>query len=41
MYSVTKTAIIIVMHDATFSDHTTVIMWNFMNSGTENGLYGI
>ena len=28
-------------HDTTFSDHTRVSMWKFMNSGTENGLYGI
>ena len=31
----------IVMHDDTFSDHMRVSMWNFMNSGTENALYGI
>ena len=32
---------LILMHDATFSDHMRVSMWKFMNSGTENGLYGI
>ena len=36
-----KTATLIVMHDTTFNDHTTVSMWKFMNSGTENGFYGI
>ena len=32
---------LIVMHDDTFSDHMRVSMWKFMNSGTENVLYGI
>jgi len=27
-----KAATLIVMHDATFSDHTRVGMWKFMNS---------
>ena len=34
-------ATLTVMHDATFSDHMRVSMWKFMNSGTENALYGI
>ena len=36
-----KAATLIVMHDTIFSDHTKVSMWKLMNSGTENGLYGI
>jgi len=36
-----KKATLIVMHDITFSDHTRVSMRKFMNSGTENGLYGM
>jgi len=36
-----KKATLIVMHDITFSDHTRFSMWKFMNSGAENGLYGI
>ena len=32
---------LIVMHDATFSDHMRVRMWKFMNSGTEIALCGL
>jgi len=34
-------ATLIVMHDITFSDHTRVSMWKFMNSSIENVWYGI
>jgi len=33
----TKAATVIVMHDGTFSDHTAVSMWKFMDSASKMG----
>ena len=41
MYNAKETASLIIMHDTTFSDHTSVCVNVYEMFGTENALYGI